>query len=247
MLPITAILLMPLGAQAIPFGTYELGNHPDGGKAEPFYGLRLDKLVGGSGVWTFDFDHDQSAMYLNYDSNGINIFGSVYGGKDIGSGYDDSTTALWKIDFFYSANGSGTSISEHANGGLVDTKIFSNHENRGTITNLTPIFDLAANSTFDLRDHGKEKIGPDLGLALQLGDEGGSGHRKFRGISGWGWLDHRAYSDSDWPDSTRAPSDNGCCSDWLFTAQKVPEPGSLSLVGLGLIAARFAKRQKRTT
>ena len=65
------MLLASNAAQALPSGTYVLGSHPDGGEAPPTYGLRLDHLFGGSEVYTFDFSHASSAMFMDYDGTSI--------------------------------------------------------------------------------------------------------------------------------------------------------------------------------
>ena len=41
---LSLIVLLTVGAaaHAIPTGTYELGNHPDGNAQDPLYGFRLD-------------------------------------------------------------------------------------------------------------------------------------------------------------------------------------------------------------
>jgi hypothetical protein len=57
------------------------------------------------------------------------------------------------------------------------------------------------------------------------------GHRGFNGISGWGWLSYVA------DDGTVLP--HVYAADWLFTAELIPAPGAIALMGMGgLLAAR---------
>ena len=69
--------------QALPFGTYAINNHPDGSAASPFYGLRLDGLGGGSDIWTFDFDHTDSAMFMTFSATELRIFGSSFAARPL--------------------------------------------------------------------------------------------------------------------------------------------------------------------
>ena len=51
---------------------YNLNNHPDGNAADPEYGFRLDELKDISSdhdIWTFDFNHAESSMFLEYDNS----------------------------------------------------------------------------------------------------------------------------------------------------------------------------------
>ena len=82
-------------------------------------------------------------------------------------------------------------------------------------------------------------IGPAINLAdksdgnymFRFGDEDSDlGHRNFPGISGWGWLTHHPETLQHVP-----------ASDWLFTAELIPTPGTaalVSLIGLGGTARR---------
>ncbi len=210
-------------AQAVPLiavpGLYKLHNHPDGSARPPLYGLRLDELYNSTGdhdIFTFDFDNALSDMKLLITSSSIHIYGKAYGGRDIGSGYAaEAKTGLYTIDFTYSI-GVGPVPGDNdwwvKYGGPM-------MQNSGTIK--TPIGD-----TILLRD---KSLGD---YYFRLGNEDNdAGHRGYSGISGWGWLNHGPVG-SDHIDS----------SDWLFTAELIPSPGSLALVGLG---AMIGLRRKR--
>ena len=78
-------------ARAVPIlpGLYNLNNHPDGGARPPLYGARWDGLftpsaavVAATGsdstIFTTNFDHPLSAMFMDYDdiAGTIHIFGT---------------------------------------------------------------------------------------------------------------------------------------------------------------------------
>ncbi|NOR40279.1 MAG: hypothetical protein GQ537_03625, partial [Gammaproteobacteria bacterium] len=112
------LCLAASAANALPLehGSYTLNNHPDGGAASPYYGLRLDGLFGNtSDEVTFDFDDtaNGSDMSMVYTASSIHIFGNAWGGVDGGSSYVNPT--LWAIDFTYdmgvAVNGMGVKVS----------------------------------------------------------------------------------------------------------------------------------------
>ncbi len=201
--------------------TYELSSHPDGNAADPLYGLRLDNLLG-DGVNTFDFnyDHEKVGMWLDYDMDNdkIHIYGTAFGGVDAGNTYGDPAGFV-DISFWYSGV---TSL-----GG--DTAAVYGKTGAGTITyrgedGMTngPTYDLRAksNGNFSFKfDHGHRLTTDDL--------------------VGWGWLEYKlSGSEDDWT--------SGGTSDWLFTAEKVPEPSmTLGLLAIGgLMMSRRKRSQK---
>jgi hypothetical protein len=104
---IAATITSAASAASIQTGTYRLSNHPDGAAANPTYGMRLDELfnvTGGHDVFTFDFEAPGSAMYLDYDGTSIHIYGTAFGGRDIGSSYDPAHSSAVEIDFYYSVS-----------------------------------------------------------------------------------------------------------------------------------------------
>lgn len=208
--------LPAVSAAPLSFGTYHLHSHPDGAKAPPSYGLRLDELFNvtqNRDSFTFDFDAPGSAMYLRYTPSTIRIFGVAFGGYDTGVSYHPDWSGLWDIDVSYTnvvsiAGGDDDVIvyeSEHVNSGFI---------HRQGDEEIIDLFDYAGNH----------------GYTFQLGDEGDDqGHRGFAGISGWGWLNHRD------------PNKHTVASDWIFTVGTrvipSPEAGLLGLLGLGTLAA----------
>lgn len=213
-----AIVASGASAQLITPGMYALSNHPDGGVAEPFYGLRLDELTdatSGHDRFTFDFDHDASNMVLDYDGSTIRIFGQAFGGRDIGSEYaDDEHRGVYQIDFTYDV---GVGFADADDDVIVD--------NSGNMTNFGTIVRPNGESV-DLWSKSNDSY------TFRFGDEDNDqGHRGFDGISGWGWLNHTV------------ADQHVSASDWLFTARAmVPTPATASLaIAGGALAARRRK------
>lgn len=174
-------------------GTYRLGNHPDGNKAAPFYGLRLDELfdaTGGHDVFTFDFEADGTAMYMTYDGETIHIYGTAFGGRDIGTSYDPNWSSEVEIDFTF------TNVKSAWN----DDDLRVKHETgAGTITWL------ATGEAIELTAYRGNKP-----FSFRFGDKkNDNGHRGYPGYSGWGWLTHG--------------DNHVHASDWLFIAVDVCE------------------------
>ena len=219
--------LLAIGAtssQATALGTYQLFNHPGGNAAAPFYGLRLDGLLTGdqSDVYTFDFEHSQSEVFLTHKADRtIEITGRAFGGEDIGSGYKTDTTAIWDINFTYQdvnnpANGDDDLVTSIGEGFISSTEFGS--------------FDLIA----ETGDHS---------FAFRFGDKNNDlGHRGYDGISGWGWVNHA-------PDTTAANDAIGVnhlyASDWLFTATSVSVPEPTTILGLlGIVSFSLVNNRK---
>jgi len=170
---------------------YRLCNHPDGGAAPPYYGLRLDELFDlteGHDKFTFNFEAPGSFVYLDYDGVSIRIHGIAYGGKDEGGSYDSEHSGYVHIDFTYTlvtpAPGDDDLISSQGNGTLI--------WKAGTPDEETiPLAPFNGENSFSFR----------------FGDEDHDyGHRGFYGLSGWGWLNHGEDLENHY-----------YSSDWLFT------------------------------
>lgn len=216
---------------AIAVGTYILKNHKNGSIKTPYYGLRLDGLLGdASKDYTFDFDDTRSNMKLKWDGATIKIFGQAFGGEDIGSTYGAST--IWDINFEYTVG----ITQPGTDGGVKDLFVNADNANFGTISGTI------GGTTYNIELEDQEADGSST-LAFQFGDENGSGHRGHKGISGWGWLNHGA-------DCIGGDCSHVYASDWLFTTesgtpiQEVSEPESILLLGLGLVGLYATSRRK---
>lgn len=204
----------PITADAL----YELGNHPDGGAANPLYGLRLDGLLTGdsSDIYTFDFEASGVSMSMLWSSgtDELRIWGTAFGGQDIGSDYLAGTTALWTINFTYTGiSACGTGICSSSGGRTVSSDLFG---------------------SFDLVPTGSNTYG----YAFQVND----GHRGVAGPSGWGWMNHCASAGNTIEGGSCIQ--HLYASDWLFTVHSVPEPGTLVLFGIGLLGIGMLRRRK---
>ncbi|MCG8409593.1 MAG: hypothetical protein MI923_30675 [Phycisphaerales bacterium] len=164
---------------------YVMDNHPDGNQAPPLYGLRLDGLDG-NGVVTFSLaEADGALMMMDICNDGtIHIFGDAVGVSGVGG--------TWAVDFTYTTPYGLAPSPDEA--GYPDIQVTECPiTGSGTIT--SPL-----NEVFALEGYcGSHPF------AFQFGDEDGSGHRGFDGLSGWGWLNHSG-----------EPHVNS--SDWIFTA-----------------------------
>ncbi len=203
---------------------YQLNNHPFGIEDPPPYGLRLDELfdvTSEKDIFTFDFEHPESSMTLTYDGSSIVIEGTAFGGRDIGSEYaEEVTTGVYEIFFEYDF-GVGPvpgdeddlwAVADGQNSGTI-ALVQSAFPNKEALPDPIPLVD-KSNGEFSFR----------------FGDEDDdTGHRNFDGISGWGWLTH-----GDGP--------HVFASDWLFTAELIPTPGSLLLFGLGALTISRRRR-----
>ena len=215
---LTALSAAEVHAAIIVEGLYQLHNHPDGNQASPFYGLRLDELfqvTPGHDVFTFDFDHRDAAVFLEYSGETIHIFGTAFGGLDDGSSYDPMYSSLVEFDFVYSNVAAAIGDDDLWVTGGADG------DNTGTLTwlrtgEIIPLWDKNSADNF----------------AFRFGDgSDDNGHRDFSGLSGWGWLTHTTFGQ------------HVSSSDWIFTAEHLPAPPALVVLGFGLFLGRQRRRR----
>ena len=182
------------GSELVANGLYELKNHPNGNARDPLYGLRLDRLFHNHRPITFDFEHDDSDVWMQVDGSSIIIFGQVFGGKDGGSEYVVGQSGIWDLYFRYDM----TIAPVPGDDDLYTTV----EQGEGTIVPHFSTSDFGAGHVFNLTAH---KSGA---FALRIGNtDDDSGHRTHTGISGWGWLKHDG----------RGSLQHHSASDWLFT------------------------------
>lgn len=202
-------------------GTYPLANHPDGNAAQPYYGLRTDGLRTGnaSHIYTFDFEAPGAAMFTDITDTGggnysIRIYGTAFGGRDIGGTYDAVESGLVSIDFTYA-----TATQVPGDDDLWVTGPDMTHT--GTITFISGALSGEAYNLVD-KSNGT--------YSFRMGDENNdAGHRGHDGVSGWGWMNHGPVGG--------AMGGHLDATDWLFTV--VPTPGSAALLGMaGLVTSR---------
>lgn len=223
-LSIMAGASMGASGAILPYGTYQLGNHPDGNIAPPQYGLRLDGLFNATAQtdrFTFDFDHALSHMVMSITNNGsadiITITGQSWGGRDVGSAHaNDSWLGVYQISFQYTIGVTPMASDD-------DWRVAGSAQMQNFGQIIAP-----GGQQANLTDKS------DGSQTFRVGDENNDlGHRRSDGlISGWGWL---AIQQSD---GSYVRSPEGGSDDWLFTVVvPTPLPGFLALAGLGGLAA----------
>lgn len=218
-----AAVAPPASADPLLAGLYRLQNHPDGNQRPPFYGARFDELfnaTAGDDVFTLDFDNVQSAAFLTINDSftQIRIFGSAFGGRDIGADYAvDQYRGVYTFDFTYAL---GVGFAPGDDDLVTDT---ANNANSGVITS-------PGGQTVNLVDERSS------GFSFRFGDEDNdAGHRGFDGLSGWGWLSYAVPG---------GPITHFASTDWIFTATfLIPTPGTAALVGLGAAAMLLRRRR----
>lgn len=199
----------------------KLGDHPDGAKRPPAYGLRLDNVFrdhGGSGVTTFSFQRSGAGVLLkilDMNSDGvadtINIAGKIYGGVDSGTGYGFGE-GLYDLNFTFSMG-----VSSEADGWKASSFV----TNSGSVTALAGNADLAEGTSFDIYQQ-TGSMAKDFAFLRD-------GHRYpgFSGYVGRGWMSYTT-------DGANSPG----AQDFLFVTVPLPGSAGLAMAGLGMVALR---------
>jgi hypothetical protein len=183
-------------------------DHPNGSEVPPTYGLRIDNLLS-TGEFTFSFDYvditGSANVILAYDdvAGTIHIYGRVYGGKDIGGGWDAASRGWADIDFTYSDH---LAVQDDCPGAAGDDLYVTDESNNngGTIT----LDGWGGDQTFDFL--GKKKVGDCAFIFDNDYDSKGNNAiandpNKWHGT---GWL--------------KPPTDG--YRDWLFIAEMMTVP-----------------------
>jgi hypothetical protein len=209
--------------------TYRLHDHPDSAENPPPYGLRYDDLFGaGTGVTSFSFDYGASQVFLDavQDVNGVttslHIYGTVFGGVDVGNDYGSNpAAAYYTVDFVYAAGIAGNTTSGWTVSGLSASNTGSLVAADNTSYPLYTMLNGDGESfVFKPDDH---RLGP-----YNYPDNTWVGR---------GWLSN----------NPNGQDLSGGTQDWLFTAELIPLPGAAwaGLSGLAGAALVGASRRRR--
>ena len=208
-LAIAVVGISGASAGGLVIAEFELGDHPDGSAAVPYYGLRLDNILE-AGTMTLSMEYHDNTRLTVIDNNGdlsMRITGTLFGGVVNNNSY--VSTNSYEIDFTYALN-----VTDSGDGWVVNG---FDAGNTGTITNMT---------TQEVTTlYGKANM---AGLVFSMRADG---HRMGDSSSwvGRGWL-----TTNEDGSSPAAGS-----QDWLFTANPIPSPSGLAILGLsGLMTAR---------
>ncbi len=230
---------LPMGAQAATF-EYDLFNRPEGGSFfPPQYGMILHGLLDPNETFTFSFEDSagNSTMSLVYDdvANSVHIFGTVFGGIDSGDTYDPAASGVWNVDFTYQTN-----VTESNGDGSDILVTDQSANNSGYISPTFDILGVAAGEQIALTDKKNDARGfsflfnntdaQDIIDVIPAGD-----------FIGWGWLTYNTFTNEG---AHVSPS------DFIFTARpattEVPEPGTVLLLGAGLVGIARRRREKKS-
>lgn len=252
-------------AEALVFA-WDLGSHPDGGRATPYYGLRLDNVNSANDDFTWDFENSTMTMTYSNTAPGVNeqitISGNALGGRDAGSDWD--VFANWAFNLVITGDDAirlfsgGTGVEDGTLDGTdapFDIFVKSTDANLsgtvslidGTIsdpgtTNLLTsgdFFSLFFDGTVGGNFFHYDQNFERLNCPAHNANIAGVCDRTHEG-AGWVNIDSSVLSGVEDGHKTGKHT-----RDFLFTGvANVPEPGMVGLLGLGLIGMGIARRRK---
>ncbi|GMV94665.1 MAG: hypothetical protein AMXMBFR82_44430 [Candidatus Hydrogenedentota bacterium] len=221
---------------------FELADHPDGNERPPLYGLRLDDGDSTNGpVNTFSFEDGSgnSTMSMTIDTvTGVMTISGTMRHSNSNTGGNDFSGEIWTLNASMQLLGTWNPAT------LEDT-LLNNPSAIGTLVFDTGSVSLALDSGFSATEGY-------MGPTNWTGKANGSGDEFYLQ-----W-NHRTNDDvltgNGWLMPVSGPM-NGTSHDFLFTIVPgsgtpktvVPEPATLSLLGLGLASLAVRRvRRKRT-
>jgi len=199
---------------------FEINDHPNGGLVPPQYALRLDDIFGDYQATYSSATFADATLTVLQDAGGnflIDIAGTFHGGEDAGGDwidpYDVSVSMRYAADVIETANGWQVNGFTTLNSGT-----FTRTDTNESVT----LYGLDSMSDSD---------GP-IGSTFVLAADGWRIDGDDSTWVGRGWL----------TDNADGTPTSGRAQDWFFTANLVPAPGSLALLGLGGLAAVRRRR-----